>query len=158
MPFPSPICRTRRLFLALALLFWFFGCATTASLSKDGLKTREVIGVVESLKKAYEGKELNALAALFSWKDPSEEKEFRDQVEEDWKGTKEIRLNTTIDRILFEKDRVSVSFFWEATWKKETPEGAGQGHGDVVLLLSDTEPTRVVRFTGDPPWLSQHTR
>jgi hypothetical protein len=127
------------------------GCAQKTALSQDAQKTRQVVGVVTALKGAMEKRDVDAVLALFSPDYPVRDV-VRARIAEDFSGSSEVRFDASIDRIVFEKGRVSVAVFWQGTWKRALPNGEIRRHGDAVLILSDAPHYLIVQGMGSLPW------
>jgi outer membrane murein-binding lipoprotein Lpp len=157
------------------LMIFLAGCATTSQMAEDASLTRSVVAVVNQLQAAYEARDAQRLAALFTGAESGihqdsastapplstplsvNDASWLASVSDEFSRSSRIQIQATIMKIVLEGDRITVSLYWDGTWKLKEQPLPSHRHGDAVLLLSKTYPPRILSATGQLPWTALAT-
>ncbi len=142
-----------RFLLVLVLFLTGFGCASTGpTLSPEGVKTREILGILQAMEAAVEARDAEGLAEHFAWEDLGKRNEFQSRIAGEFSRTTAIDLRMTVDRVVFDPGKITVALFWDGSWMLKDNPAPMPRNGNAVLTFSDSAPPRVLQAAGDLPW------
>ncbi len=94
----------------------------------DHARYRRIDAAVESLRKAYVGKDQSRIQSVMLPSDPLDR--LQREISKDFENFQEISLDFTIERIVIEGETIDVFVHWQGQWKR-TPDDPGlreRGH------------------------------
>ena len=105
---------------------------------------------LESLRRAYEGKDRSGFHSQLVSSDQTEE--LKRQVEMDFETFHAITLEFKIERVMLEKDDIDVFVNWQGTWKKDADDAAMRQRGHARLHWAVTPSILLRAVEGDLPF------
>jgi hypothetical protein len=139
--------------LVIAGLLWFAGAGCsgkTIQYPEDHERYLRIDKAVESLRKAYVGKNASALAALMVPVDATDR--LQQDAESDFDTFHDIVMDFRVERIMIDNDDIDVYVHWSGLWKKD-PEDPGMRHrGHSRLQWVGTASVLLVGMQGDVPF------
>jgi hypothetical protein len=117
---------------------------------EDFARYQRIDAAVESLRKAYAGKDLLGLHAMMLPLERLERMEA--EITRDFEQFQEISLDFSIDRIVIDGETIEVFLHWQGQWKR-TPADTGireRGHG--VLRWVGVKSILLSNVDGDLPF------
>ena len=139
--------------LAIVSLPWIpgVGCSgKTIQYPEDHERYLRIDKAVESLRKAYVGKDTSGLAALMVPLDATDR--LQQEAESDFETFHDIVMDFRIERIMIDDDDINVYVHWSGLWKKD-PEDPGMRHrGHSRLQWVGTKSILLVGMQGDVPF------
>ena len=147
------------LFLCLAWMTdLILGCSSKdPRYPLDHARYERIDKAVESLRKAYAGKDLSSIQALMLPMDSLDRVE--QEVQNDFQTFQDISLEFSIERIMIEGETIDVYVHWQGQWTR-TPAEAGvreRGHG--MLRWEGVQSILLKGVDGDLPFgmATRHT-
>jgi hypothetical protein len=127
------------------------GCASkTLQYPEDHERYLRIDKAVESLRKAYIGKDASGLGSLMVPMDATDR--LRQDAESDFETFHDIAMEFRIERIMIDNDDIDVYVHWSGLWKQD-PEDPGMRHrGHSRLQWVGTTSILLVGVQGDIPF------
>ena len=139
--------------LAIAVFCWLpsAGCsAKTIQYPEDHERYLRIDKAVESLRKAYVGKDASRLAALMVPVDATDR--LQQEAQSDFETFQDIVMDFRVERIMIDADDIDVYVHWSGLWKKD-PDDPGMRHrGHSRLQWVGTTSVLLVNMQGDVPF------
>ncbi len=105
---------------------------------------------LESLRRAYEGKDRSGFHSQLVSSDHMEE--LQRQVEMDFETFHAISLEFKIERVMLEKDDIDVFVNWQGTWKNDADDAGMRERGHARLQWAGTPSILLRAVEGDLPF------
>ncbi|MFQ5454750.1 MAG: hypothetical protein ACE5EA_00935 [Nitrospirota bacterium] len=144
--------KVNRLFLFFIFLL-LLGCATDESmLVKGSVRVKRIDEIINGLEKAYNKRDINTFFSFFS----SDYDDY-DRLKDIFKALEiydEIRLELFVDRILINREKISVSIYWEKklVTAKERHIDRKSGNSLLELRVINDGEIKVKRIKGEYPF------
>jgi len=139
--------------LAIAVLWWLpsAGCGgKTVQYPEDHERYLRIDKAVESLRKAYVGKDASGLAALMVPVDATDR--LQQDAQSDFETFQDIVMDFRVERIMIDSDDIDVYVHWSGLWKKD-PDDPGMRHrGHSRLQWVGRASVLLVNMQGDVPF------
>ncbi|MDZ4734493.1 MAG: hypothetical protein SGJ16_13030 [Nitrospirota bacterium] len=152
---PMMLPRKLTLFPVLVLVGSIFligaGCGgKTIQYPEDHERYLRIDRAVESLRHAYEKKDLSNLASLMMPIDQLER--LREEAQGDFETFSAITLDFTVERIMIEGDDIDVFVHWQGLWKKDPDDPGLRQRGHTKLQWVGTQAILLRGVQGDAPF------
>lgn len=148
---PVMIWTTKKFGSALAvglLAFSAFSCShAPADVTEDIAYLKRVTSLIESIKEAYESRNLDDFLAKYPKATADEESRLRSS----WTATQVSGLDFEIDRIFVAEDSARVFANWELSWVAVGNTHRSRGH--VLFEIEGRESVRLTRVAFENPFL-----
>jgi hypothetical protein len=139
--------------LAITASLWLAasGCSgKTIQYPEDHDRYLRIDKAVESLRKAYVGKDASALAALMVPVDATDR--LQQDAESDFGTFHDIVMDFRVERILIDNDDIDVYVHWSGLWKKDAEDPGMRHRGHSRLQWVGTASILLVGMQGDVPF------
>jgi hypothetical protein len=139
-------------FLALAgLLVFVAACESKGPrYPEDFARYQRIDAAVESLRKAYTGKDLLGLHAMMLPLERLERMEA--EITRDFEHFQEISLEFGIDRIVIDGESIEVFLHWQGQWKRNPADAGFRERGHGVLRWVGVKSILLSNVDGDLPF------
>ena len=139
--------------LAIAVLWWLpsTGCSgKTVQYPEDHERYLRIDKAVESLRKAYVGKDASGLAALMVPMDATDR--LQQEAQSDFETFQDIVMDFRVERIMIDSDDIDVYVHWSGLWKKDSDDPGMRHRGHSRLQWVGTTSVLLVNMQGDVPF------
>ena len=139
--------------LAIAVLWWLpsTGCSgKTVQYPEDHERYLRIDKAVESLRKAYVGKDASGLAALMVPMDTTDR--LQQEAQSDFETFQDIVMDFRVERIMIDSDDIDVYVHWSGVWKKDSDDPGMRHRGHSRLQWVGTTSVLLVNMQGDVPF------
>ena len=148
-PYKYPLFPVLVLLGSIALIG--VGCSGKAiQYPEDHERYLRIDQAVESLRQAYEKKDLSDLASLMVPNDQLER--LREEAQDDFEIFSTITLDFVVERIMIEGDDIDVFVHWQGLWKKDADDPGLRQRGHTRLQWVGTQSILLRGVQGDAPF------
>ena len=139
--------------LAIAVLWWLpsTGCSgKTVQYPEDHERYLRIDKAVESLRKAYVGKDASGLAALMVPMDATDR--LQQEAQSDFETFQDIAMDFRVERSMIDSDDIDVSVQSSGLGKKDSDDPGMRHRGHSRLQWVGTTSVLLVNMQGDVPF------
>lgn len=143
--------RWMRALCLLGILAFCAGCSSKGPrYPEDFERYQRIDAAVESLRKAYTGKDLLGIHALMLPLERLERMEA--EITRDFEHFQEISLDFSIDRIIIDGETIEVFVHWQGQWKRNQADDGFRERGHGVLRWVGVKSILLSNMDGDLPF------
>lgn len=140
-----------RLLCLTGIIALLAGCSAKGPrYPEDFARYQRIDAAVESLRKAYTGKDVLGIHALMLPLERLERMEA--EITRDFQQFQEISLDFSIDRIVINGDTIEVFVHWQGQWKRTPAETGFRERGQGVLRWVGVQSILLSNVDGDLPF------
>lgn len=127
------------------------GCSgKTIQYPEDHERYLRIDKAVESLRKAYVGRDASGLAALMVPVDATDR--LQQEAQSDFDTFHDIVMDFRVERIMIDNDDIDVYVHWSGLWKKDSEDPGMRHRGHSRLQWVGTTSVLLVNMQGDVPF------
>lgn len=134
--------------LLIGILLWVVGCEhPPVKPTEDSKRLDQIALFLESLRLAYEGRDIRSLSALYS----EEHQEDLQVISSSLHSIDHPQLDLMIDRIVLQDEAIRVSLHWELRWQSKNERPVNQ-RGNGLFHLAGKSELHLETIEGDNPF------